>query len=305
MRILFNKEMLNYGINSFPEGSYRLYDFLGLEDTKFNGENFVPLIYNKKYIQKFKKSCERKDVVAEIKLDNKTYKAAFIANGLSVLASKQNDFAVIRPPGHHAGKDKALGFCFFNNIAIATKLLVDKGKKVCILDIDGHHGNGTQSIFYNSNKVLYCSIHQQGSFPGTGGMNEQGQGEGAGYNINIPIAEKSGDDVFLLALEKMLPSILKFNPDIVAVSAGFDGYYQDSLLNLNYSLNAYYECGILLRKNFNNVFAVLEGGYHNNIRKCVEVFIAGVNGNKIKIEEQKTNSDDYCHSILKNNTKLL
>ncbi|OGY42966.1 MAG: hypothetical protein A2Y67_02855 [Candidatus Buchananbacteria bacterium RBG_13_39_9] len=305
MKILFNKKMLNYGVNSSPEGSYRLRDFTGFEDTDFNGENFIPLIYDKKYIQKIKKSCECKNIVAEIKLDNESCEAAFTAIGLSILASKQNDFAVIRPPGHHAGKDKAFGFCLFNNIAIAAKSLVNEGKRVCILDIDGHHGNGTQSIFYSSNKVLYCSIHQQNSFPHTGSISKRGRGDGFGYNINIPIAEKSGDDIFLLALEKMLPNILKFKPDIIAVSAGFDGYHQDALLNLNYSLNAFYECGVLLRKNFNNIFAVLEGGYHNNIKKCIEVLIAGINGNKILIEEKKTSSDEYCYLTFKNNVRIL
>lgn len=297
--------MLKHNIDSIAEGSYRLLDFTDIEDMEFNGEDFLSIVYDKKYIQKIKKACNCKNSLAEIKLDDKSCEAAFTAVGLSVLASMENDFAVVRPPGHHASKNEALGFCLFNNIAVAVQKNVNEGKKVCIIDIDGHHGNGTQSIFYDSDIVLYCSIHQQNAFPGTGNVKETGRGKGLGYNVNIPIAEQSGDDIFMLALEELLPIISKFNPDIVGVSAGFDGYNDDRLLNLNYSLNAYYECGILLGKKFKNAFAVLEGGYHNNIKRCVEVFIAGINGRKVKIEEQKTKSNDACCAVFEKNIKEL
>jgi acetoin utilization deacetylase AcuC-like enzyme len=197
--------------------------------------------------------------------------------GITIKASQTNDFAVVRPPGHHAHKDKASGFCLFNNVAIAAQELVNEGKKVFILDIDGHHGDGTQSIFYDSKQVFYCSIHQQNSYPYTGTFMEIGSGEGLGYTLNIPIPENSGEKEFLLAVNKAIVAGQKFEPDVVAISAGFDGYRKDRLLDLRFSLHAFYECGYRLSKAFKNIFAVLEGGYHEDLRECVDIFVQGVN----------------------------
>lgn len=306
MKILFNKEMLNHNKDGYPEGPYRLKDFLCWQkDTDYNGEESIALIYSQKYLRKIKKACENKTRLAEVNLTKESYMATLIAVGLSVLASEQNDFAVVRPPGHHASRDKTEGFCLFNNIAIATQKLINNGKRICIIDIDGHHGNGTQSIFYKTDEVLYCSIHQHLSFPGTGKINEIGKGIGKRYTVNIPLLKESGDDIFILALNNFLPIIKEFNPDIIGVSAGFDGYYQDSLLNLNYSLNSYYDCGLLLGRNFKNIFAILEGGYHKNLRKCIEVFIAGINDEKVKIEEKRSSSSRDCFDFFNRNVKQL
>lgn len=306
MKIFFNKKMLLHNPDGYPEGNYRLAEFSNLvHDIEFNGEGFLTLVHTDKYVNKTKRASENQSVLAEMSLTKESYEAACLAVGLSILVSQKNGFALVRPPGHHANREKAAGFCLFNNIAIATQKLVNEGKRVCILDIDGHHGNGTQSIFYKSDKVLYCSVHQQSSFPDTGHVDEIGEGKGISFTINIPISKDSGDDIFLLALNKLLPIISKFNPDIVGVSAGFDGYHGDYLLNLNYSLHSYYECGLLLKKNFNNIFAVLEGGYHQNLKKCVDVFMAGVNKERVNIEDKKTVSEKVCYEIFETNTKKL
>ena len=298
--------MLLHNPDDRLEGGYRLAEFSGLvDDIESNGEEFLTLVHAEKYIRKIKKMAEDREILAEVKLTKESYDAACIAAGLSVSVSHSNGFALVRPPGHHADREEAAGFCLFNNIAIATQKLVNEGKKVCILDIDGHHGNGTQSIFYKSNKVLYCSIHQHSTFPGTGQVYEIGKEEGIGFNINIPILKGSGDDIFLLALNKLLPIILKFNPDIIGVSAGFDGYHDDYLLDLNYSLHSYYECASLLKNNFNNIFAVLEGGYHRNLKECVDIFISGINGEKVNIGDEKTTSGEDCHKMLELNIKQL
>ena len=119
-----------------------------------------------------------------------------------MLAAKRGDFAVTRPPGHHAKKEEAAGFCLFNNIAIASQNLIDEGKKVCIIDIDGHHGDGTESIFYLNSKLLYCSIHQEGAYPfNSGGAENTGMEEGKGLNINLVVPRKSGDDILLESIK--------------------------------------------------------------------------------------------------------
>jgi len=277
MEILFNKTFLDHNIGSPYEGGYRLQDFAEIESVSVDGESYLSLVHTEEYISQIKNFCETGSAVAEVKLSPVSYQSACLAVGLSIVASENNDFAVVRPPGHHAHKDSASGFCLFNNVAIAAKKLANEGKKVFILDIDGHHGDGTQSIFYESNQVFFCSIHQQNSYPYTGTFLEIGKGTGLGYTLNLPVPENSGEREFLKAVFKAIEVGLKFEPDVVAISAGFDGYRKDRLLNLNYSLHAYYECGYRLSKAFKNVFGVLEGGYHEDLRECVNMFVNGVN----------------------------
>jgi acetoin utilization deacetylase AcuC-like enzyme len=278
MNGLFNKHLLNHNKNSEAEGAYRLNDLSdSFKDTETDGEKFITLIHPNSYIERIKRACNDRRVLAEIFLTPESYRAACLSVGLTVKASGQNDFALIRPPGHHADREKASGFCLFNNIAIATQRLVDEGKKVFIFDFDGHHGDGTQSIFYNSDRVFYCSIHQMFTWPFTGQPTETGEGDGKGYTLNFPLLSGSGDKEFLERVDKAIDAASKFKPDVVAISAGFDGYEKDRLLNLNYSLKGFYECGFRWRRAFPNIFAVLEGGYHNEIKSCVEHFVDGVN----------------------------
>jgi len=276
MKLLFNKIFLDHNVDSPFEGKYRLEGFSGLETTDSDGEKYLKLAHSEEYIAKIRDACENNNSIAEIALNPLSYKAACQAVGLSVKAAENGDFAVVRPPGHHAHRDKASGFCLFNNIAIATQVLVNQGKRVFIFDIDGHHGDGTQSIFYDNKQVFFCSIHQQNTYPFTGTFMEIGKGEGMGCTLNIPIPEKSGEKDFLKAVDKAIGVALRFKPDVIAVSAGFDGYRKDRLLGLNFSLHSYYECGYKLRKTFNNVFAVLEGGYHADLKECVDMFVKGV-----------------------------
>ena len=279
MQILFNKLSLEHNPESEFEGVYRIKDFCDCKSEKVrDGEKYLELVHTKRYINKIRNACRHKGTVAEIKLSSTSFESACLAVGLTILASEQNDFAIVRPPGHHAGVERASGFCLFNNVAIATKKLVNEGKKVFILDIDGHHGNGTQSIFYKTNKVFFCSIHQKDIFPGTGSSEDVGRGEGRNFTLNLPLPAGSGDEEFLSAVDFAIEKANEFKPDVIAISAGFDGYAKDNLLELNYSLNSYYECGRKICGNFKNVFAVLEGGYHSNIKECVDKFISGCNG---------------------------
>ncbi|HOW25330.1 MAG TPA: hypothetical protein PK711_06625 [Bacteroidales bacterium] len=276
MKILFNQKFLLHNIHSDAEGAYRIQGFSDIDDTFADGEKYFSLVHSEPYIEWIKECCENNEYAAEVLLTPETWEAAKIAVGLTVLASEQNDFAVVRPPGHHAGKSTATGFCLFNNIAIATQKLVNEGKKVFILDFDGHHGNGTQAFFYDSDRVLFCSIHQVYVYPFSGFAVEKGTGNGTGYTLNFPLIAGSGDKEYLDCLDKALGAARNFGPDVIAVSAGFDAYHKDRLLGLQYTMNAFYETGFRLRRSFANIFAVLEGGYHHDIRACVDKFIEGV-----------------------------
>ena len=294
MKVLFNKKFLLHNVDSNAEGAYRIIEFPEhFEDTDFNGEEYITLVHSENYKNMIREACMHNDYAAEVFLSPESYAAAISAVGLTVKAAGQGDFAVVRPPGHHAGKEKTMGFCIFNNIAIAAQKLINEGKKVFILDIDAHHGNGTQEIFYSNNKLFYCSIHQSFSFPHTGQANEIGIGIGKAYTRNLPLMLGSGDKEFLSAIEKSIEIARKFDPDIVGISAGFDGYYMDRMMNFDYSLKGYYECGFKLGRAFKNIFAVLEGGYHNDIYPCVTNFVEGINVGSRPIK----NRFDYEMSI--------
>jgi len=278
MNILFNSKFLEHNKESEAEGAYRIRQFHDkYENADSNGESFINLVHTEKHKNLIHDACMNNDTAAEVELTPTSYEAAISAIGLTVKASEQGDFAVVRPPGHHAGIERAAGFCLFNNIAIAAQKLVNEGKKVFIFDFDGHHGDGTQSIFYESDKVLYCSVHQMYAYPFSGFPDETGSGKGVGYTLNLPLVAGSGDKEFFEVLSKAIAAAREFNPDVVGVSAGFDAYEKDKLLSLKFTKKAYYECGLRLRRAFPNIFGVLEGGYHDEILECVEAFVEGVN----------------------------
>ena len=278
MEILFNSKFLLHNADSYAEGRYRIEEFPSVaEEVDFNGEPYITLVHSESHLEMVRDACLNNQVLAEVSLSPESYKAACSAVGLAVMASERGDFAAIRPPGHHAKSGQAAGFCLFNNIAIATQKLVNEGKKVFILDIDGHHGDGTQQIFYESDQVLYCSIHQQYVYPGTGETFETGEGAGIGYTMNFPLSQGSGARELLEAVDAAILRATDFKPDVVGVSAGFDGYIEDRLLGLRYTLDGYFQVGRRLSLSFDHVFAVLEGGYHLDNLKCTEQFVIGVN----------------------------
>lgn len=184
-------------------------------------------------------------------------------------ASASKGFAIIRPPGHHAASQKAMGFCLFNNIAIASRHAQTMGlQRVAIVDFDVHHGNGTQDIFYADPDVLYISTHQSGIFPGTGTENETGYQEGLGTTINIPFPGGVGDDGFDKTFTAIIqPSLYRFRPDILLVSAGYDAHHDDPLAGLQVTGKGYYEIthklvGYADELCEGRMMMVLEGGYN-------------------------------------------
>ena len=190
----------------------------------------------------------------------------------------QNAFCAVRPPGHHAEKNKAMGFCIYNNVAVGAQYLIDKYKfkKVAIIDFDVHHGNGTQNIFYDNKKVLYISTHQYPYYPGTGSENEKGNHNNI---FNIPLPAGTTSEEYLNAYEFVLKKIKKFKPNFVLFSAGFDAHKDDPLGNFQLKSEDFYSITkrtlALVRQYCNGkVVSILEGGYDlNALQKCTEMHV--------------------------------
>ncbi|MCK5052390.1 MAG: histone deacetylase [Candidatus Cloacimonetes bacterium] len=277
-----------------PENKKRLSSLGELPVTKLeNGEKYLGLVHTPEHINKIKELSARGGSSANIDtiISAGSYEAAIYAVGASIMASKNGDFALTRPPGHHAHRDYFSGFCLFNNIAIAAQYHVNQGKRVLIIDIDGHLGCSTEKCFYDSDKIMYWSLHQYPAFPGWGNTDEIGEGEGEGFTINVPLPPGSGDDIFMDAFESFLPVAKEFKPDIVGISAGFDSHQFDPLLDQRLTVNTFYKIGKLISANFKNVFATLEGGYNIDVfPKCLYNFLDGINNEEMRFEEKKTDS---------------
>jgi acetoin utilization deacetylase AcuC-like enzyme len=188
---------------------------------------------------------------------------AITAADLLITQNRNATFALCRPPGHHSAQELLGGFCFFNNAAIASKYLVEKGHKVCILDIDYHHGNGTQEIFYNDANPKFISIHAEGSDPYFWGSSDLiGEGEGKGYNVNINLPNHTGDEAYLFALQDTIKQhVLPYNPDILVISLGVDTFEGDPVGTFQITSPCFIKIGELIRTVGKPTLFVMEGGY--------------------------------------------
>ena len=194
----------------------------------------------------------------------------------------KNAFCAVRPPGHHAEKDKAMGFCIYNNVAVGANYLIEKYKykKIAIIDFDVHHGNGTQDIFYDNEKVLYVSTHQYPYYPGSGSHKENGKFNNV---LNIPLEAGTTSEEYLNAYENVLTKIKQFKPEFLLFSAGFDAHIDDPLAQMRLSTEDFYKITkrtLEYSKSFCNgrVVSILEGGYdlkalQNSTQRHVDALI--------------------------------
>ncbi len=172
-------------------------------------------------------------------------------------------FALVRPPGHHATADRAMGFCLLNNVAVAAAAAKDRGLRVAIFDWDVHHGNGTESIFYEDPNVLYVSMHEWPQYPGTGARIDVGRGAGVGANLNVPVPSGTTGPEYLAAFRaNVIPCLTRFRPDLLLVSAGFDAHREDPLGGLALDDDTYRTLTLELLAVQSKLALVLEGGYH-------------------------------------------
>jgi acetoin utilization deacetylase AcuC-like enzyme len=239
----------------------------------------IEAVHDEEYVEEIEAFCADgggnwdPDTVATAE----TFEAALTSAGLARWAAtealsgsngRRTPFAIGRPPGHHAVEDDAMGFCFFNNAAVAAQAVIDEGAadRVAIFDWDVHHGNGTQDIFYDRDDVFYASIHEQGLYPGTGAIDETGTDGAEGTTLNVPLSAGAGDPEYQYAVEETLSPLLeRFDPELLFVSAGFDAHRHDPISRMRVSTEGYAMLTEQVRGIADRVDAglgfVLEGGY--------------------------------------------
>ena len=241
-------------------------------------QTIIEKVHNKKYLDNISLSFPKNGIKF---LDSDTIispgskQAILDAVGSIIMGIDQvisgkfkNTFCSVRPPGHHAESDKAMGFCIYNNVAVGASYLLHRYKynKVAIVDYDVHHGNGTQEIFYNNPNVLYISTHQYPFYPGTGSSNEKGSSDNI---LNIPLDSGTKSDVYLNSFEHVLKKLKNFKPEFILLSSGFDAHADDPLAQVNLKSKDFYEITKRILNVANDicdgkVVSILEGGYNLN-----------------------------------------
>jgi acetoin utilization deacetylase AcuC-like enzyme len=256
-------------------------------------EAAVLAVHSEEYVRRFERAVRRGDALldsADNPLSAGTWDAAWAAAQATLAAADWvldprggQALAAVRPPGHHAERDMAMGFCFFNNIAVAAAHLRQRGlERVAIFDFDVHHGNGTQHLFEARADVFYASTHQYPFYPGTGAAQEVGSGPGVGATLNVPLPAGTDDAGYAAAIrDRVLPALRRFAPEALLLSAGFDSWQADPLGGMRVSEEAFGQWGQWLRELAaevcdGRILAVLEGGY--DLERLPDLVVAHLRG---------------------------
>jgi acetoin utilization deacetylase AcuC-like enzyme len=279
MKIMFSEKCLEYNWPGHIERPERIrkalrilranYEFV--EPTPATQQDLLT-VHTKEHVDRVKNAPPVSYLDADTPAPKNIYEYALLSAGAAIMAAQNHGFSLMRPPGHHAGRNgkalgaSTLGFCYFNNIAIAIKKM---DVPTLILDIDGHHGNGTQEIFQGDPKVTFISLHRHPTYPGTGIISQ-------GNCLNRPLPYSVGDNTYLATLKHTLSEVDVSDVEVVAISAGFDAH-QGDLASLSLSYDCYREIGKIVGALDKTVFGVLEGGYVGEyVGRDIHELISGI-----------------------------
>lgn len=290
--LAFHTDYLSHDTGLHPEKAERLVAIMDyLKDNKLLDKlsqikpdlasiEWIEENHTSGYIDFVESACRRGATIldyGDTVISPDSFNAALRAVGGAMAAADwvmekkvDNVFAALRPPGHHAERTQAMGFCIFNNIAIAARYLQKKYglEKIFILDWDVHHGNGTQHTFEEDPTVFYCSLHQYPYYPGTGSEREIGRGKGEGFTLNIPLSYGTDEQEYLGSFkEKVVPAAHQFSPDFILISAGFDAHREDPLAGIKLTEDTYYQMSKMMKEIAEKhcsgrLVSMLEGGYN-------------------------------------------
>lgn len=279
MKIFFSDKCLRYSQPGHPESPERVessYFYLKekgfgfIEPATCNDEDIL-LAHSRQLLEEVKseKFFDMDTPALPSIFEYARLSAGSAINAAMACLEGDKTFSLMRPPGHHATKNSLGGFCYFNNIAIASLKASEKAGKVAVIDFDCHHGNGTEDILLGRKGFLYMSLHQSPLYPGTGLTSRDNC-------INFPLAPDTSPEQYLTILGEGLKNVKEFNPDIIAVSAGFDSYKLDPITNLSLEKETYKAIGKMLSGLKRPLFVVLEGGYSRDIPECIYQFLIGL-----------------------------
>ncbi|MFO7677582.1 MAG: histone deacetylase [Thermoplasmatota archaeon] len=307
-QIAYSNDFSKHNNSGHPENAKRLevlveevkhspiYEKLDFFDPNLVSEKTLYKLHSEYMIQRIKEISSSEDEWVDLdtyvcRYDYETARKA--AGGVvqichNVISGKaDNGFALIRPPGHHATYERPMGFCLFNNAALAAYEIAQKGKSVLIFDCDVHHGNGTQNSFYDRSDVLFQSFHLYPHFPGTGPVDNIGKDKGEGYTVNAPLCYGNGDkSVSILFEEIFSPIAQQFKPDLIIVSSGYDSHHSDPLGGLKLTVNFFGKIIEYLQKIQPKIVCTLEGGYSLDwIGKCLLSQLGQLTGQAVEFND--------------------